>query len=100
MTNITITHENETTHGTYRVEVDGADRPAVLTWRALGGARIAEHTFTPPQARGQGIALALVERMVADARSDGFTIEPQCPYVEAQFRRHADWADVRAPLPS
>ena len=96
---IAITHDDQTTHGTYSAPVEGADKPAVLTWTARGEARIAEHTFTPPEARGKGIALALVKEMVADAHEHGFTIEPQCPYVEAQFRKHADWADVRAAVP-
>jgi len=46
--------------------------------------------------RGRGIAGALVERLVADARREGFKVVPQCPYVVAQFDRHPDWADVRA----
>ena len=87
---------DETTHGAYRMDVEGSDKPAELTWQARGEARIADHTWTPPEARGKGIALKLVEAMVADARDKGFTIVPQCPYVEAQFRQHADWADVRA----
>ena len=32
--------------------------------------------------------------------SKGFTIVPQCPYVAAQFRKHPDWADVRAEIES
>ncbi len=52
--------------------------------------------YTPPELRGRGIAQQLVETMVSDARQQGFTIEPQCSYVAALFRRHPDWADVRA----
>ena len=97
---IEITRTDETTHGGYYADVEGSRRRAELTWTARGKARIAEHTFTPPEARGQGIALRLVEAMIADARDQGFTIVPQCPYVEAQFRKHAEWADVRAAVPS
>ena len=95
-----ITTTDETTHGAYRMDVEGADRQAELTWQARGQARIADHTFTPPEARGKGIALKLVEAMVADAREQGFTIVPQCPYVEVQFKKHPDWADVRAEIES
>ena len=49
---------------------------------------------------GRGIAQQLVEAMVADAREQGFTIEPQCSYVAALFRRNPDWADVRAEIGS
>ena len=87
---------DETTHGAYRAAIPGSSQKAELTWRARGEAWIADHTYVPPEARGSGIAMQLVERLVADAREKGFTIEPQCSYVAAAFRRHPDWADVRA----
>ena len=91
-----ISHKGDDTSGTYSMDVDGANRPAVLTWRAKGDARVAEHTFTPPQARGTGIAFKLVAAMIHDAREHGFTIVPQCPYVAKQFDKHPEWADLRA----
>ena len=97
-TDIEIT--DETTHGAYRAKVDGSDRPAELTWRARGSARIAEHTFTPPEARGKGIAAQLVEALIADAREKEFTIVPQCSYVAAQFRKHPEWSELRAEIES
>ena len=97
---IEITRSDETTHGAYRAEVPGAARPAELTWRARGDTRIANHTFVPPEARGRGVAQQLVEALVADAREQGFRIEPTCSYVEALFRRRPDWADVLAETPS
>lgn len=96
MADIEITVTDEGTHGAYRTDVAGTDVPAELTWKARGGDRVADHTFTPPQARGQGIARKLVEAMVADAREHGFKIVPQCPYVAALFRKNPDWADLRA----
>ena|SRR5690606_35057561 len=97
---IEISRTDETTHGAYRADVPGAPRGAELTWLARGRARIANHTFVPPEARGRGIAQRLVEAMVEDARAQGFTIEPQCSYVAALFRRHPEWADVRAEVGS
>lgn len=95
-TELSITRTDETSHGAYRAELPGADRPAELTWQAMGPLRIADHTFVPPEMRGQGVAQALVEALVADARKLGFRIVPQCSYVAAQFRRHPDWADLLA----
>ena len=93
---IEVFREDETCHGAYRADVPGSDRQAVLTWAARGPLRIADHTWVPPEARGKGIAAALVEALVADARELGFKIVPQCSYVEAAFRRHPEWADLRA----
>lgn len=75
----------------------GSDAEAELTFIVLDDDRVlADHTLTPVELRGRGIAGALVERLVADARREGFKIVPQCPYVVAQFERHPDWSDVRA----
>ena len=93
---IVITRTDETTHGAYYADVPGTDVQAKLTWKARGEARIADHTFTPPEARGKGIAQALVYDLIADAREQGFTIVPQCSYVEAQFRKHPEWAELLA----
>ena len=93
---LTITRTDETSHGAYRADLPGAQRPAELTWQAMGPLRIADHTFVPPEMRGQGVAQVLVEALVADAREQGFKIVPQCSYVEALFRRHPEWADLLA----
>jgi predicted GNAT family acetyltransferase len=57
---------------------------------------IADHTFVPDSFRGTGAGLALVTRLVADARAEGFRIMPLCPFVNAQRLRHPDWADAFA----
>ncbi len=95
-----IVRENHVTHGAYRLAVAGSERGAFLTWKARGEARIADHTFVPPEGRGQGIAAQLVHALIADAREQGFKIVPQCSYVEAAFRPHPEWMDVLADTPS
>lgn len=53
-----------------------------------------------PQAlRGNGIASALVERLVEDARKEGFKIVPSCPFVKAMFDKHPEWAPVLQTAP-
>lgn len=93
---ITIVRTAETTHGAYRVTLEGAADPAELTWHARGPLRVADHTFVPPEMRGLGVAQQLVEALIADARAQGFRIVPECSYVAAQFRRHPEWADLLA----
>jgi len=55
---------------------------------------IADHTGVDPALEGQGLAKRLVEALIADARQAGYRIVPLCPYVNAQRRRHPEWADV------
>lgn len=92
----TIEHEDGEHRGRYVVHLpDGSE--AELTYRHLDPKTIvADHTGVPPAFRNEGIALKLVEALVAGARSDGVRIVPQCSYVAAQFRRHPDWAGVMA----
>jgi predicted GNAT family acetyltransferase len=82
--------------GEYHAHVAGSTAIGRLTWVQRGEARVAEHTLVPPEIGGRGVAARLVEALIADARADGFRIDPACSYVEAAFRRHPEWADLRA----
>jgi hypothetical protein len=93
---VTISRNDEGDHGEYRAHVPGSPHEGRLTWVAKDGARVANHTFVPAPLRGQRIAAMLVEALVEDARAQGFSIVPQCPYVEAAFKRHPEWTDLRA----
>ncbi len=44
---------------------------------------IADHTFVPEELRGRGMAGALAERLIADARAKGQRIVPLCPFLRA-----------------
>jgi predicted GNAT family acetyltransferase len=43
--------------------------------------------------------MALVERLISDARGEGFRIVPICPYLRAQYERHPEWRDVMTVAP-
>jgi predicted GNAT family acetyltransferase len=97
---IEITHHGNEARGEYRAAVPGSSAIGRLTWFARGDARITDHTLVPPEIGGKGVAAALVDALIADAKSEGFKIVPQCSYVDAQFRRHPEWADLLAETPS
>ena len=68
---------------------------AEMTFTRIGERQIIiDHTEVPDAFRGQGAGLRLVARAVEDARAAGKTIIPLCPFANAQFRRHPEWADV------
>ncbi len=99
MSEVTITHISDETRGKYTAEVAGADETGKLTWKARGGdsnVRVADHTLMPPAIGGQGVAAKLVDALIADAREQGFKIDPQCSYVAAKFKRNPEWADLLA----
>lgn len=97
MAKVTVTRELQGMRGRYVAKVEGFPGEAELAFsRADPSVVIADHTDTPVALRGQGVATALVERLVADARAEGFRILPLCPFVETQFERHPEWSDLRA----
>lgn len=81
--------------GRYVTTIDG--HVAELTFvRRPGGVLFADHTGVPDALGGKGVGKALVLRLVADARALGLRITPACSFIEAQFRRNPDWADLLA----
>ncbi len=96
MEDVTITRHDHATGGEYRAHIAGSDVIGRLTWVNRDGTKIADHTLVPPEIGGRGVAAKLVERMIADARTEGFKIEPMCSYVAVAFKRHPEWADLHA----
>ncbi|MGH8241885.1 MAG: GNAT family N-acetyltransferase [Steroidobacteraceae bacterium] len=97
MAKLTITREEGPARGRYVARLEGFDGEAELTFTRPNPALVvADHTGTPVPMRGHGVATALVERLIQDARREGFKIEPVCPFVAAQFDEHPDWSDLRA----
>ena len=86
--------------GRYVARIEGVPGEAELVFTTRAPAIVsADHTFAPDTMRGTGVAAALVERLIADARAQGFRIIALCPYVRAQYARHPQWRDVMAGEP-
>ena len=101
MNAITVTLEPiDDRHGRYVARVEGKDGEAELTFTRRGKDLVsADHTGTPEALRGKGLAMALVERLVADARAQGFKIVPLCPYIRSKYEDHPEWSDVMTVAP-
>lgn len=81
------------TRGRYYLFNNGHE--AELTFSIVSPSlRIADHTGVPDSLRGSGVGRLLVEKLVLDAREKGFKIVPLCPFVNAERRKHPEWADV------
>jgi uncharacterized protein len=93
LTDFVITREVWGTKGRFVIALNGAE--AELTWSVTTPTLvIADHTAVPDSFRGSGAGAALVARLVQDARAEGFRIMPLCPFVNAQRKRHPEWADA------
>jgi hypothetical protein len=90
---VEIAREVTGSKGRYVIRRDDAE--AELTYSIASPTLvIADHTGVPDSFRGTGAGAALVARIVADARAEGFRIMPLCPFVNAQRKRHPEWADA------
>ena len=96
MDDVTITRHGSGTSGEYHAHVAGSRHIGRLIWVLRGTVRIAEHTLVLPEIGGRGVAGKLVAALMSDAREQGFTVDPQCSYVAAAFRKHPEWADLQA----
>ena len=100
-TDVTITHHAQGQGGKYVAHVEGESHTGMLEWEPRKGesgadVHVATHTVVPSAIGGRGIAAMLVDQLVADARKNGFLIEPQCSYVARKFEENPDWSDLRA----
>lgn len=92
---VTITRTEEGSKGRYEARVEGRDGVGELTFSRMSPTRIiADHTAVDDSLRGIGVGKSLVERLITDARSEGFSIVPLCPFVRSQYQRHPEWSDV------
>ena len=95
MSDITVHHEKGESKGRYFVT--HAEGESELTYSVMSPTLvIADHTSVAAGQEGQGIGLRMLEQFIADARKSGFKIMSLCPFVNAQRRKHPDWADVFA----
>lgn len=96
MSDVTITkEEGDARHGRYVARVAGIDAEGEITFTRRGAGVIsADHTGVPDALGGRGIARALLDFMLEDARATGFRIVPLCSFVRGQYARHPEWADL------
>ncbi|MEE4153004.1 MAG: GNAT family N-acetyltransferase [Erythrobacter sp.] len=102
---VSITHHAQGQGGMYVAHVEGEEHQGTLEWEPRDGApsqsvpaevRVATHTIVPKAIGERGVAAKLVERLIADAREQGFRIVPQCSYVARKFEENPGWAALRA----
>ena len=95
MADVKIERQQTLSRGRYLARIAGIEGEAELTFTRRSPTLIsADHTGAPDFMRGTGVAMALVQRLIADARAEGCKVIPVCPYVLAQYKRHPEWADV------
>lgn len=89
-----IQRHDSDSKGRYTLAAPGG-AVAELSFSKAGATMIIiDSTEVPEAFRGQGVGVKLITRAIDDARVAGLKIIPLCPFAQAQFRRHPEWADV------
>ena len=52
------------------------------------------HTEVDPSFEGKGIGTALIKGALDDARAQGLSVLPFCPFVRGYVERHAEYLDL------
>ncbi|WOI57667.1 GNAT family N-acetyltransferase [Palleronia sp. LCG004] len=96
MSDVIITYEETGSRGRYAARIEGLEGEAEMTLSKLSETRvIVDHTGVPDTMRGRGVAAALAERAIADARAAGRRIVPLCPFLKSYAQRHrVETADI------
>ncbi|MEL6364143.1 MAG: GNAT family N-acetyltransferase [Pseudomonadota bacterium] len=81
--------------GRWVATVDGVEGEGEMTFSRMSERSIIiDHTGVPETMAGMGVAKALYENLVKEAREKGFKIVPLCPYVKAQIDKHPEHRDI------
>ena len=75
--------------------MDGEKQIGEMEVSVSGNSLVVYHTEVDPASEGKGVAKQMLATMVDYARNNDLKVVPLCPYVHAQFKRHAkDYEDV------
>ena len=86
MSKLQLTKEDGERRGRYVARLDGIDAEGEITFRHRGeGIISADHAGVPDEMAGQGVAKALLDYMLEDARRSGLRIIPLCPSCAASM---------------
>lgn len=74
------------------ISVDGVD--GVLGYHSQDKLMAISHTDVPAAIGGRGIAGQLVRAAFEHARSEGWSVRPDCSYAAAWVKRHPEYASL------
>jgi uncharacterized protein len=77
----------------FEIRVDG-DVAGFAEYRRRPGLIAFIHTLIDPRFEGRGLASQLVRTALSDARSDGLSVLPFCPFVRSYIGDHTEYLDL------
>lgn len=81
--------------GNNRYEITADGEPAgFVEYHRHRGVIAFLHTEVGDEFGGQGVASALIEYALDDAREQGLRVEPFCPFVRGYLAKHPEYLDL------
>lgn len=74
--------------GAHRFSAEVQGQRAQLDYTLAGGVMTITHTRVPPAIQNRGVAAQLMQAALAEARTQGWSVEPVCSYAVAYLRKH------------
>ena len=79
----------------YEIFVDG-ERAGFVTYRRTPGSITFVHTEIDDAYEGHGLGSRLAAAVLDQARSDGITVQPLCPFIREFIDEHPEYRDLLA----
>jgi len=80
---------NNTDAHRFEVTIDG--HTAHADYRFNGDTIIFTHTGVPEPIEGQGVGSKLAKAALDWAKEEGYTIQPDCPFISAYIEKHPEY---------
>ncbi len=75
-------------------ELDVEGHRALAAYQREGDTIVFTHTKVPQEIEGRGVGSKLIRAALDNARDQGLTVVPQCPFVAAYIERHPEYRDL------
>ena len=86
-----VQHDKENKR--FYIQVNGKE--AHMTYRYKDNTTVVyQHTYSPPELRGGGVAGKVVRAALEWARSQNLKVIPTCSYVVSFVHRHPEYQDI------
>ena len=76
----------------------GRGKAAYIKYTRIGSAISIDHTYTPEEYRGRGIAKRLMLAVIDYAKQNNLKIIPNCSYAQYFFQKHPEYTDLVATI--
>lgn len=80
----------------FEARTAAGDLAGFVTYQLTGKIIVYTHTQVLPAYEGQGVGSALARSVMDDAREQGRTVVPMCPFISKWLQTHTEYDDIVA----